>query len=294
MDDFEAIVVDNGSADGTREFLEASFPKVRGIYFKERLGFAKAANAGMAAARGEYIALLNNDTEVDPNWLTALKNRLDTVPQIGFCASKLISFDKRGILDGAGDVYLRDGHAQRLGWGLPDSPQFQKSFKIFGACGAASIYRRALLEKTGLLDEDFAMYYEDVDLNFRAQLYGFQCEFVPEAVVYHMGSASSNPKTMFLLARNSVFVIVKNWPAPLLRKNLPRAVAARIKLAWDFLKSNRPLAFSYLKGTFLALLELPSLMRKRRSIQKNARVTPDYIQELFRQSERLYCKPRPE
>lgn len=289
--DFEVIVVDNGSNDGTPEFLAKNYPQVQVLVYADKLGFARAVNAGVRVARGDYIALLNNDTEVDPNWLTALKNRLDDKRKLGICASKLVNYHQRNLLDGAGDGYDRRGDAFRLGWGLPDSSQANTSYKIFGACAGAAMYRKSMLDEIGLLDEDFMMYYEDVDLNFRAQLYGYECEFVPEALVYHIGSASSGsvqtPGTTFLIARNSLYVIMKNYPLLLLLKNLGQIIQSRVQFARHYYRQSHEMGKAYTDGLLSALKSTCLMFKKRLSIQKNRVVSLAYIEELFRSSEEL-------
>lgn len=281
--------MDNGSLDGTKELLKEEYPWVRALFSEKPLGFARAANQGMEAARGEYLALLNNDTEVKRNWLTALRDRLNEDSTLGFCASKMIRLHDRRLLDGAGDAYSRAGNAFRLGWGLPDSSFFQKSYRVFGACGAAAMYRKSMLERIGLMDEDLNMYYEDVDISFRAQMYGYPCEYVSDATVYHVGSASSGeiltPKTLFLIARNSVYVVIKNYPSRLLLKNLHRVVLSRVRSAYRYFHQSREMGAAFLKGVLWAPKNLLPMMKKRRVIQNNRNVSLSYIQELLRSSE---------
>ncbi len=287
--DFEVIVIDNGSSDGTQAFLTNAYPWVRVFVSEEQLGFAKAANLGIGAARGRCVALLNNDTEVDPNWLTALKNRLDGDSSLGFCASKMLRYDQRHIIDGAGDVYSRGGNAFRLGWDSPDGASFQRSYRVFGACAAAVMYRKCMLDRIGLMDEDFMMYYEDTDLSFRAQLHGYRCEYVPEALVYHVGSASSGQKltsqTLFLISRNSIYVIVKNYPFRLLVTNSARIALSRVRFTCSHLLRNPKLGYAYFKGMLFALGSVILMLKKRRVIQRSSTVSPTYIQELFKSSE---------
>ncbi len=292
---FEAIVIDNGSTDGTREFLEADFPQVRASYYQDKLGFARAANIGLSQARAtDYIALLNQDTVVDRNWLAALKARLEEDPTLGSCASKMMDYDYQDILDGAGDVYLSNGYAYRLGWSLRDAPEFQKSFRVFGACGGAALYRKKMLDEIGWFDEDLMMYYEDVDLNFRAQICGYACEFVPEALVYHKGSApkegensENNPKTLFLLARNSLFVIIKNYPLIALIRNAHRIVGSRVRYTRAYYKINPALGRACLKGILFAFLNMGSMLLKRWSIQRKRKVDYREVIRMFQVSEKL-------
>ncbi len=293
--DFETIVVDNGSTDGTREFLEAEFPQVRASYYEEKLGFARAANIGLSQTRAtDYISLLNQDTVVAPNWLAALKARLETDSSLGSCASKMMDYDHRNILDGAGDVYLSNGYAYRLGWSLRDAPEFQKSYRVFGACGGAALYRKTMLDEIGWFDEDLMMYYEDVDLSFRAQIYGYQCEFVPEARIYHIGSApkdgehsQNNPKILYLLARNSLFVVLKNYPLMALIRNAHRIILSRILFARAYYKQNPTLGLACLKGNLSAFFKMGPMLLKRWSIQRKRKVDYREVIRMFQASEKL-------
>lgn len=288
---FEVIVVDNGSVDNTKQFIAAYFPQVRGIFLAGNYGFAKAVNVGIENSRGKYIALLNNDTEVDPGWAAVLKNSLDEDSSVGFCASKMLNFHLRQIMDGAGDMYFRNGNAYRLGWGLRDSPAFNQSFRVFGACAGAAMYRRSMLDDIGWLDEDFFLYYEDVDLNFRAQLLGYQCKYVPGAVVYHIGSATTgstiNKITVFYSCRNAVFVLLKNCPLAYFKKNMKRIIGAQTRHLFGFLRASIRIFCYALGGYCSAFWNAPRFLRKRQAIQEKRKVSDDYIHDLLLHCEEL-------
>ncbi len=182
--DFEIIVVDNGSSDHSVEFLATNFPQVRVIPLERNMGFAIACNTGIRQAKGDRIVLLNNDTSQDEHWLEELNTALDQHPEVGFCASKMLNYWKPSIIDTAGDNLgvargFKRGHQQ------PDGPAYNKQEYIFAACAGAAIYRRQMLDQVGLFDESFGSNLEDMDLSFRAQLQGFKCLYVPTAAVYH-------------------------------------------------------------------------------------------------------------
>lgn len=212
---FTVTVVDNGSTDGTAEYIHTRFEDVRLLALDGNRGFSAAVNAGIAAGASPLVFLLNNDTELDPACLTELaaaaeKNADD------FFAPKMLSYHQRDILDGAGDGFLRGGVGYRLGTMERDGDLYDRPRRVFGACAGAALYRRSMLERLGLFDEDFFAYLEDVDLNFRANRAGFTCRYIPAARVYHIGSATSgsrvNPFTVRLSTRNNFFLVLKNYP----------------------------------------------------------------------------------
>src|SRR5215211_9561023 len=182
FEDFETALVDNASSDGSLRLVERDFPEVRVISMRENRGFSAAVNAGIETSEATYVALLNNDTEVDPGWLEALVRAAERHPEAGLFASKLVDFYDRRVLDGAGDALRLSGLPYRLGHGERDRGQFDAPAYVFSACAAAALYRREMLDEIGLFDEDFVSYCEDGDLSFRAQLAGYRCFYVPDAV----------------------------------------------------------------------------------------------------------------
>jgi GT2 family glycosyltransferase len=287
--DFETVVVDNGSSDGSLSLVKRDFPEVRALALGKNLGFSAAVNAGIRASGAELVALLNNDTEQHPGWLAALVRAADEHPEAGFFASKLVDYRDRRLLDGAGDAVRRSGLPYRLGHGEIDRGQFENEAFVFSACAAAALYRREMLDDIGLFDEDFFSNCEDGDLSFRAQLAGYRCLYVPDAVVYHVGSASTGGKRSALNTRlgtqNGINVLVKNLPATLAWRMLPSIVAGQLSRALTIGLSPGG-ARAYLEGLAGARLHLPSMLEKRREIQKHRRVPDDYIRGLLRDSAR--------
>lgn len=284
--DFEAILVDNGSTDGSVALVSEDFPEVRLVSLRENRGFAAAANAGIKASNSECVVLLNNDTEADTGWLAALARAADIHPEVGFFASKLVDFHDRRFLDGAGDALRLGGLPYRLGHGEEDRGQFDSPDFVFGACAAAALYRRSMLEEIGLFDEDFVSYCEDGDLSFRAQLAGYRCLYVPNAVVYHMGSASTGGKRSAtatrLGARNSLSLLVKNLPVSAVPHILPFFVLAQIArlLTAAATGTIRP----HLEGLSEAWRRLPLMLEKRRGIQANKKLSDTEVRRLLRES----------
>ncbi len=290
--DFETVLADNGSTDGSIRLVARNFPEVRVVRLKENLGFSAAVNAGIrASSEAEYVALLNNDTEVDPRWLEALVRAAERHPEAGLFASKLVDFADRRVLDGAGDALRKSGLPYRIGHGEIDRGQFEKETFVFGACAAGALYRRSLFSEIGLFDEDFFSYCEDGDISFRAQLFGYRCLYVPGSVVYHMGSASTGGKRSATNTRlgtqNGINLLVKNLPASLAWRLLPSLVVGQLlRLMTAALFFSGGLLRAYLSGLVGAWSLLPRMLKKRKEIQKRRRVSDDYVRQLLTESSR--------
>ena len=271
--DHEVIVVDNASTDASRALLAERYPEVRVVALPSNQGFAGAVNAGILAARGDLVALLNNDTEADPNWLAEAVRALDAHPAAGFAASKLRLFDRRDVLHSAGDTFSRRGEANSRGVWETDRGQYDQEGPVFSACGGAVVYRRSMLDEVGLLDEDFFFNLEDVDLAWRAQLAGYGCVFVPTSVVYHKLSATGGGVTAaYYTGRNSLWLLVKDYPAEFWRRDWRRILAAQLRVTWQALRAWRGAAArARLRGQLAGLLGLPRVWRKRRQVQASRR-----------------------
>lgn len=287
--DFEVIVVDNGSADGSLDLLAREFPGARTIPLGENRGFSAAVNAGVRGSETELVALLNNDTEQDPEWLSSLVRAADARPEAGFFACKLLNAEHREILDGAGDALRSSGLPYRLGHSERDLGQYDKPSYVFGACAAAALYRREMLEDIGLFDEDFFAYCEDGDFSFRAQLAGYRCLYAPEAVVYHVGSASSggkrSPFATRLGTRNGLSLLIKNLPLSALPASLPPILAGQI-LRTCIAALSSATREAHLRGLLEAFKAAPQMVEKRRYIQQRRRVPDSYVRKLLRESSR--------
>ena len=215
--DWEAILVDNGSTDGSVEMLRERFDWVRLIVNPRNLGFAAANNQAIRASTAPYIATLNNDTRPEPDWLASLVKTMASHPDVGACASKMLFADRLGMINSAGIAIDRAGIAwDRLG-GEADRPGEVELQEVFGACAGAALYRRAMLDEVGLFDEDFFAYMEDVDLAWRARSAGWRALYVPAARVVHHHSGTSIEGSAFksrLLGRNKLWLLTKNYPWP--------------------------------------------------------------------------------
>ncbi len=282
--DFEVIVVDDASTDDSRGLLAREYPEARVLAFESNRGFARGVNAGIRAAQGRVIALLNNDTEADPHWLEELVRALEAEPRAGMAASKLRLFDRREVLHSAGDFYRVDGIPGNRGvWeedrGQYDAPDAQPP--VFGACGGAAAYRRELLDAIGLFDEDLGSYCEDVDLNWRARLAGLGCAYAPRAVVYHRLSATGGgTRASYFVGRNFILVLVKDYPAALWKKYWRRILAAQWQITREALRSGRGAAArARLRGQLAALAALPRFLAKRRATQRGRRVSAAELEQ---------------
>lgn len=266
--DFAALVVDNGSTDGTVAYLERQWPDVGVLALPQNVGFAAAVNRGIAATTGEYVALLNNDIELDPHWLGELVAALDAHPDAASATAKLISYDDRGLLDGAGDELSWSGVCRRRGYRRPDTGQYDAPEEVFSACGGAALYRRSALEQIGTFDEDFFAYLEDADWGFRARLAGYGCRYVPSARAYHMGGATTDRVSglgTYLRRRNMIALVLKNYPARSLLRHLPDLVLEQ--LAGVALSAVQGTLRAQLRAWRDALRQLPATVRKRSHVQ---------------------------
>lgn len=272
LQNVEIIVVDNGSTDGSVQFIAREYPEVRVIPLPRNRGFAPAVNEGIRAARGETVVLLNNDTEADGHWLEEIARALRDHPDAGMVACKLRLFDRRDHLHSAGDFCRVDGIPGNRGVWEQDCGQYDDVNGIFGAQGAAAAYRKAMLDEIGLLDEELGSYIEDVDLAWRARLAGYTCAYAPAAIVYHMVSATGGgPIASYFVGRNLIFVLAKNYPAGLWKKYRRDILRAQWQITRDAVRSIRGAAArARLRGQMAGLLGLPRWLGKRKQVLRRA------------------------
>jgi len=271
------ILVDNGSDDGSVDFVKRNYPEVKIVALSKNLGFATANNIVLKTVQTEYVGLLNNDAVPHPLWLKILSEVLESNPEAGFAASKMLFCDNPRAIDRAGDAYTRAGTGLLRGRGKP-ADNYNKQEWIFGACAGAALYRILMLNDIGLFDEDFFLVYEDVDLSFRAQLKGYRCLFVPEAVVYHKASSSivyDSPISIYYSHRNLEWVYIKNMPSNLILKTIWLHIIYDIAAFFFFAANGRIKEF--IKAKRDALKGVKKILKKRRHIQSNRRVDDNYI-----------------
>lgn len=233
---FETLIIDNASEDGSVEYIRSNFPWVRVAVMKRNLGFSGGVNAGIAMSTTPYVMLLNNDTKSFPRMVEELVRTMDSDERIFSASCKMIQFHDHTKMDDAGDLYTCLGWAFQRGVGQ-SIRDYTKPADVFSACAGAAIYRRALFERVGMFDELHFAYLEDLDLGYRARIQGYRNVYCPAAKVYHVGSGTSGSKynsfKVKLSARNSIYVNYKNMPGPQLLLNaLPLAAGYLVK--WRF------------------------------------------------------------
>jgi GT2 family glycosyltransferase len=268
--DFRTVVVDDASTDGTPDWLAEHWPQVELLAQPENRGVTAALNRCLAA-RGdsEFVLLLNNDVELEAGCIERLLGDMRAHPEAAAAQAKLLDFTRRELLDGAGDSYSWAGLAHRRGQGEEDSGQYDALRDVFGVCAAAAIYRSSALEQVGPFDDQLYAYCEDTDWAFRARLAGFTCRFVPEARVFHIGSASLGPRvsdfTLYQNWRNQIWVVVKNYPRAALIRHLPDLAMG--VLATLYVAIRRRSLGVWLRAWRDALKGLPEVLGKRRTTQ---------------------------
>ena len=218
--DFETILVDNGSTDGSAELAKERYGEfLRIIRNSKNLGFTGGNNIGIRAARGEFIVLLNNDTLTEPTWLEELVKAIGPDPQVGMWASKVYSYFRRDRIEAVGELIYRDGLNRSRGQYELDRGQYEAMEEIFFPPGCGGMYRKKVFDEVGLFDEDFFAYGDDAEIGIRARLAGWRCFYVPKAVLYHKNSGSTapySPLKAFYVERNRFWITIKYFPLSLL------------------------------------------------------------------------------
>ena len=224
LQEFDIICVDNGSADESVEFIEKEYPYVKLIKLDTNTGFCHAVNVGIQNAKTDYVVLLNNDTQAEPEFLEELCKGMEGNPHIFSGCAKILQYHDRTKMDDAGDLYNAFGWAFARGKGKPET-EFDKPAKIFSSCGAAVILRKQAALELGLFDEEHFAYLEDMDIGYRARIAGYENWYFPKARVYHVGSATSGSQyNLFKVrysSRNNVYMIYKNMPLLQIIINVP-------------------------------------------------------------------------
>ena len=224
LSNFEVILVDNGSTDGSCSFVTANYPWVHMIELSENFGFCGAVNAGIRAAKAPYVLLLNNDTEVKEDFVEEMLAAIRRHKNAFSCGARMVQYHDRDRLDDVGNYYCALGWSFARGRGK-DIHAYETEDKIFSVCAGAAIYRKKIIEKIGYFDEEHFAYLEDTDIGYRARIYGYENWYAPKAIVYHVGSGTSGSrynqfKTRYS-SRNNIYLIYKNMPLLQIILNLP-------------------------------------------------------------------------
>lgn len=246
---FDIVVVDNASTDGSLEVLRQEYPRVQLLALDTNTGFCHAVNVGIEASRTPYVILLNNDTVVKPGFVEALVETMEKDENIFSASPMMLSMQDESIIDDAGDGYCLLGWAYARGKGKP-AKNYEKPAEIFAACGGASIYRKSVFDEIGYFDENHFAYLEDMDIGYRARIYGYRNVYEPKAKVLHAGSATSgsryNEFKTGLSSANNAYMIGKNMPLLQLLCNLPFLLAGFLIKALFFFK--KKMGMLYVKG----------------------------------------------
>lgn len=281
--DFEVILVDDGSTDDSVVFVKKNYPWIKVVTHDVNRGFSASVNDGIKVAKGKFITLLNNDTMVDKKWLENLYSTAKRSPRAGFFASKMYFYGEDKLINAAGDAMGVNGQGWNIGYNEKDCEKYFFPRKVFGACAGAAMYRREMLDEIGLFDEDFTIIYEDADLSFRAQLMGFECVFVPDAVVYHLqfGTLGSLSEIKaFYSSANSLNLIIKNMPLKLFTEHFFK-ICKRQTTQIEELSNSNELLRTVIKGKLKSMELLPKMLKKRAKIQKEKKISNEYLKKLL-------------
>lgn len=291
LQDFEVIIIDNGSDDGALDDLQERYPslELQVHKLKENVGFAVANNIGARLARGRWLALLNTDAFPAPDWLSSLIAATEKRPGFSSFSSRQISADNIHFLDGAGDVYHVSGFAWKRHLGYPSESYGGESGEVFSSCAAAAMYSREAFLEVGGFDEDLFSYYEDVDLGFRLRLTGHPAFYVADAIVEHVGSGALGIKSDFAFYyshRNVVWIFFANMPSPYFWLYLPfHFITNLIYVIYYVLQGRGRILW---KAKWDAVRGLPMALRKRRAVQARCRINPS---DLIGSMEHGWFKP---
>ena len=272
--DFRILVVDNASTDGTLAYMEENYPEIEVIALDQNYGFSKAVNIGIQNSTTPSVLLLNNDTTVDPHFVEEMVKAIKSSKRIFSVSSKMIQMYHPELIDSAGDLYTLVGWGICRGTGRPVS-NYTRQDDIFTACAGAAIYRRSVFKKIGYFDENHFAYLEDIDVGYRAKIYGYRNIYCPTALVYHVGSGTSGSKynsfKVKLSARNNIYLNYKNMPVFQLLINLFPLTAGYLVKYLFFIKIG--FGKDYKEG----ILEGLRTARAQKKVRFQLRHLPNYI-----------------
>jgi len=286
-DNYEVILVDNASSDGSVEFTRLRFPKIRILQLDANYGFCKPNNEGARIARGKYIVLLNNDTVVTEWWLSELMKATSTDDKVACCASKILYYDKRDLINAAGGKITITGAGFYRGYGDRDGPEYDRlEYTGFG-CGAGVLVKKDFFESIGGFDEDYFASCEEHDLGWKSWLYGYKVLYVPTAIMYHKesgtfgGKGSYQPVKVYFITRNRLYNLIKNFEM----KNVFRGLL--IGLAFDLFRGIRYVRSGNIGSTksigkaYVDFMKnIRKMLARRKLVQQNRRLSDDALYKL--------------
>lgn len=275
----EIIVIDNESDEGQLPRLRKKYKRAIFIPMKKNVGYAEANILGMKLSKGQYIVTLNNDVEVHKNWLLKAVDFLENNPCIGFISSKQLMNSCRSTIDSVGIGLTKCWEPINIGRGEKDVRQYDYPAEVFGAAGAAAIYRRKMLENTGFFDECYFAYNEEFDLAWRARLFGWKCIFLPQCIVYHDVSATADevPNFRFFYGqRNRIYTLIKNLSLSTALVWFPYLAKYELRMC-RFAFKTRGILMIYLKSRISVLGQMKTLIASRMKVQRKRVVSDDQI-----------------
>lgn len=276
--DYQVLVVDNGSKDGSLALLEEKFPNTKVIALPENTGFCHAVNVGIRESDTPYIILLNNDTKVDLDFAQELYQAISHKENAFSVSAKMLMWDNPSLLDGAGDRYCALGYAFARGKGKPQK-DYDKAAEVFSACGGAAIYRKSVFDKIGFFDEQHFAYLEDLDIGYRARIYGYKNYYAPDARVIHYGSAASGSRYNVwktrLAAGNNLYVQWKNMPLLQLVWNAPLLLPGYL-VKWLFF-CKKGMGREYIAGLRDGIAKCKTPQGKKAKVAFQIRNLPNYL-----------------
>jgi GT2 family glycosyltransferase len=281
-ENFEVILVDNGSSDGSVEYVKEKFgekEKLKILALNQNMGFAKGNNEGFKIAKGEYIIFLNNDVRVKENWLKELIKVMERKPDIGAAQPKILLDD--GVhIDAAGCFIDYMGRVYQRGVFEKDKGQYNSIDEVFYAKGAAIIVRRKVLEEVGIFDPDYFLYYEETDLCWRIWLKGYKVVYIPNSIIYHKGGATvgkkRSPEAIFHARKNHIATLIKNYELKnLIKYSIPLIIRMLMYATKLFLQKKSSIGKAYIRAIIWNIIHLKETLKKRAYVQYFIRKIPD-------------------
>lgn len=300
---YEIILVDNGSTDGSISFIRNNWTEVRIIDAQKNLGFAAGNNLGFEYAKGDFFALLNNDTEVPENWISVLVDTILESYSIGLVTCKILFHADRQIINSTGLQLLNDGRGSDRGFREKDLGQYNKKEDVFGACGASMLLRKEMLVDIGNFDDRLFMYYEDLDLAWRAKLQNWRCVYTPETVVYHIHCGSSGEWSDFFtfhVERNRALISIKNAPIGMAFRcfsivTLKSSIRIIQGIVFGMVHREKlKIAKTYFKVLVSLFFNLPKFIKTRYTIQKGRKTSRGDLKKWLVNKSKSTENPSPE